>query len=88
VREIKSRYKRDRVLIEYEGDGSFLQHPAIASVQTFVGHTEFQMKDGADPQLVLRAAVNDANAKIYRFDLKEPSLEEIFIQTVGGKFDE
>ena len=67
VREVKSRYKRDRVLIEYEGDGSFLQHPAIASVQTFVGHTEFQMKDGADAQLILRAALE--NAKIYRFDL-------------------
>ena len=86
VREIKSRYKSDRVLIEYEGDGAFLQHPAIASVQTFAGHTEFQMKDGADAQLVLRAAVG--NAKIYRFDLMEPSLEEIFVKTVGGKFDE
>jgi ABC-2 type transport system ATP-binding protein len=26
-------------------------------------------------------------ATIYRFELVEPSLEEIFIQTVGGKAD-
>ena len=28
-----------------------------------------------------------AVATIYRFELVEPSLEEIFIQTVGGKSD-
>jgi ABC-2 type transport system ATP-binding protein len=82
VREVKSRYKRNRLIVEFEGDGSFLQDAAIADFCNFPGHTEIRLKDGADSQVLLRAAA--AKANVYRFDLMEPSLEDIFIQTIGA----
>jgi ABC-2 type transport system ATP-binding protein len=42
---------------------------------------EVRLKPGADPQLLLRMAVD--HARISRFELLEPSLEEIFIDQVG-----
>jgi len=85
VREIKSSYPRNRILIEYAGDSSFLQSPEIAEAKNFSGHAEIRLKDGADAQKLLHQAASLAT--IYRFEMVEPSLEEIFIQTVGGKAD-
>ena len=85
LRAIKSGYKRDRVVMEFEGDAGFLDSPEIAEYKNYSGHAEIRMKDGADPQKLLAEAA--AKATIYRFELVEPSLEEIFIQAVGGKAD-
>jgi ABC-2 type transport system ATP-binding protein len=85
MRELKSRYPRNHVVVEFEGDESFLQNPCVAEFRNYAGHAEIQLRDGADSQLLLRAAAE--NAKVFRFDLMEPSLEEIFIRTVGGKVD-
>jgi ABC-2 type transport system ATP-binding protein len=85
VREIKSRYERDRVIIEFEGNGEFLNSPEIAEAKNYSGHAEIKLKDGGDAQKLLAEAAS--MAKIYRFEMVEPSLEEIFIQSVGGKAD-
>jgi ABC-2 type transport system ATP-binding protein len=85
MREIKSRYERNRVIVEFEGDASFLNSPEIAEAKNFSGHAEIRLKPGGDSQKLLREA--SSAAKIYRFELVEPSLEEIFIRTVGGKSD-
>lgn len=81
MREIKSRYERDRVEIAYSGDNSFLQHPAIASHKDYGGQVEIKLQPQADAQDLLRAAIEKAT--IYKFELMEPTLEEIFIRTVG-----
>jgi len=85
MRELKSRYPRNHVVIDFEGDNSFVNHPAVKEYKAFAGHVEIQMRDGADAQDLLRAACQ--SAKIYKFELMEPSLEEIFIQTVGRRVD-
>jgi ABC-2 type transport system ATP-binding protein len=85
MREIKSRYERNRVVIDFEGDASFLENPVIAEAKNYGGHAEIRLKHGADAQLLLAEAAQ--RARIYKFDWIEPSLEEIFIQTVGGKLD-
>ena len=85
MREIKSRYERNRVLLHFEGDNSFLQHPAIAEYKDYAGHVEIRLKPHADAQDLLRQAAQKAT--IWKFELVEPSLEEIFIQTVGEKID-
>ena len=85
MREIKSRYERNRVLLNFEGDSSFLQHPAIAEFKNYGGQAEIQLKHGGDAQDLLRTAAQ--RATIYKFELVEPSLEEIFIRTVGEKVD-
>jgi len=85
MRAVKSRYERNRVVIEFEGDESFLKHEAVAEYKNYSGHAEVKLKDGGDAQALLREAVG--KARINKFELVEPSLEEIFIQTVGGKAD-
>ncbi|HTV16818.1 MAG TPA: ATP-binding cassette domain-containing protein [Acidobacteriaceae bacterium] len=85
MREIKSRYERNHVIIQYEGADGFLQHPAIAEYKSYAGLAEIRLKPHADAQDLLRTAV--ATSKITKFELVEPSLEEIFIETVGGRAD-
>jgi ABC-2 type transport system ATP-binding protein len=85
VREIKSRYERNHVIVEFEGDAGFLSSAEIAEAKNFSGHAEIRLKPHGDAQKVLQEA--SSGATIYRFELVEPSLEEIFIWTVGGKAD-
>jgi ABC-2 type transport system ATP-binding protein len=85
VREIKSRYQRNHVIVEFEGSAEFLKSAEIAAANNYSGHAEITLKPDGDAQKVLHEAA--AAATIYRFELVEPSLEEIFIQTVGGKSD-
>ncbi len=83
MREIKSRYERNRVNVEFEGDAGFLASDEVAEAKNFSGHAEILLKPHGDAQKLLREA--STRATIYRFELVEPSLEEIFIRTVGGK---
>jgi len=85
MREVKSRYERNRVIIDFDGEDGFLNHEAIADCKEYPGHVEIRLKEHGDAQALLRAA--EQHARIYRFELVEPSLEEIFIQTVGEKVD-
>ena len=85
MRAVKSRYERNRVILHFEGGNGFLSHEAIAGYREYPGQVEIRLKEHADAQALLRAATQ--HAKIYRFELVEPSLEEIFIQTVGEKVD-
>ena len=85
VREIKSRYERNHVIVEFEGCADFLSSTEIAEAKNFSGHAEIRLKPHGDAQKLLQQAT--AVAKIFRFELVEPSLEEIFIWTVGGKAD-
>ena len=85
MREVKSRYARNHVVIEYAGDASFLTDPGITELREYPGRAEFKLRDGADGQALLHAAAR--HAQIFRFELVEPSLEEIFIRTVGDKVD-
>jgi len=82
VREIKSRYERNNVIVEFEGNAEFLNSEEIAEAKNFSGHAEIRLKPHGDAQKLLHQAA--AKATIFRFELIEPSLEEIFIQTVGG----
>jgi ABC-2 type transport system ATP-binding protein len=83
LREIKSRYERNRVIVEFEGSADFLKSDEIASANNYSGHAEITLKPRGDAQKLLHLAAS--MAAIYRFELVEPSLEEIFIQTVGGR---
>ena len=83
LREIKASYERTRVVVEIEGSADFLKSDEIAEAKNYSGHAEIKLKEHGDAQKLLHEAA--AVATIYRFELVEPSLEEIFIQTVGGK---
>jgi len=85
MREIKSSYERNRVIVEFEGDASFLESSEVESANNYSGHAEIRLHPHGNAQKLLHEA--SAVATIYRFELVEPSLEEIFIKTVGGKAD-
>jgi ABC-2 type transport system ATP-binding protein len=82
VRQVKSQYKRDHVIVEFEGNAAFLESEEVGEAKNFSGHAEIRLKPGGDAQKLLHLAASMAT--IYRFELVEPSLEEIFIRTVGG----
>lgn len=90
MREIKAHYPRNRVDILFEGDTGFLQHPSIEEAKTYNGRAEIKLRtvDGVipDAQPLLADAVQ-RGTRINRFEVKEPTLEEIFIEKVGGKVD-
>lgn len=79
LRAIKQSYGKNTVRIEFGGSDRFLSHPAIASVNRFGSGAEAKLKPGADAQEILKAAV-EAGARIDRFELLEPSLNDIFIE--------
>src|SRR5437868_14487278 len=55
LREVKSRYGRDTVLIEYEGDGGFLEQPALVhSVKRNERGVEVRLATCAVPQARLQ----------------------------------
>ncbi len=83
LRAVKAGYGKNHVQIEYDGDGSFLrqQDGLVESFNDYGNHVELRLKKGADAQELLRAVV--ARCRVSRFELSEPSLEEIFIDVVG-----
>jgi ABC-2 type transport system ATP-binding protein len=86
MREVKQRYPRNRVSLKYEGTVDLEREPMVASVKDFSGSAEIELKAGADSQELLRSLMQ--KVKVNQFEVVEPSLAEIFIQTVGGKSNE
>lgn len=82
LQQVKS--KGDRVIhLDYDGEGIFLQRLAgVARVSDAGKHAEISLADDADPQNVLSQLVG--HVAIRRFDLREPSLHEIFLRTSGA----
>jgi ABC-2 type transport system ATP-binding protein len=90
MREVKSRYPRNRIQVSFEGDDSFLQHPSIETAKNYCGQAELKLKgiDGKTPDAQpLLAAATQRGTRIIRFEVMEPTLEEIFIETVGENVD-
>ena len=83
LRAIKQSYGKNTLRIEYSGDGSFLDQPAlIANVNRFGAVVEAKLRPGADPQEILKAAL-ERGVRISRFELVEPPLNDIFIEKVS-----
>jgi ABC-2 type transport system ATP-binding protein len=82
LKEIKGRYGRNNVQIEYEGADDFLQgNGLIESFNNYGNYVEVRMSPGADSQKLLQMVAQ--RSRVNKFELVEPSLEDIFIDTVG-----
>src|ERR1700733_3775200 len=57
LRAIKQSYGKNTVHIEFTGSDAFLNSPAIASINRFGTGVEAKLNPGADPQEILRSAV-------------------------------
>jgi len=83
VREIKRGFGWRYIAIDR---GKFTNRRSITvrCVKAFTpnrDHTEIILQTGADPQSLLRQLVDDG-ARLSRFELVAPSLNEIFIESV------
>jgi len=85
MREVKSAYTRNRVQVVFSGDDSFLRHPAVAEAKSYSGIAELRLSNEEAAQQVLAAAIA-AGTTINKFEVIEPTLEEIFIEQVRASF--
>ncbi len=69
------------IQLDYDGDGAFLRTlPGVQRVNDSGKHAELYLQDGTNPQDLLLAIAQ--RLRVRRFDIREPSLHEIFVRTV------
>ncbi len=82
LREIKKNFGKNTVLLEFQGDSSFLDLLEDVRINNrSTNFAEIRILNGLNPQEILKKAME--GAEIHKFQLVEPSLNEIFISTVG-----
>jgi len=84
LRDVKKQHGHDRIKLQYSGDGEFLRNnDLIEKFDDYGNYVEIRLKDNANPQELLQKIVK--KAEVYQFQIVEPSLNEIFIETVKGE---
>ena len=82
LREIKSSFGRNAVAVRAIGGDGVLDDPALVSkVVRHADETQALLAPGADPQVILKRLIN-SGATIEKFEMVEPSLNDIFITKV------
>ncbi|HHY09491.1 MAG TPA: DUF4162 domain-containing protein, partial [Firmicutes bacterium] len=82
LRQIKRSLGRRILRLSLEGDQDFWR--GISGLRLLEGradYQEFRLQEGLDPRSVLEAAM--AVGEVVRFELVEPSLNQIFVEKVG-----
>lgn len=70
------------ILLDYDGDGGILRRlPGIRRLNDAGKQAEIYLDEGVDPQDILSQLVGQL--RIRRFDLRQPSLHEIFVRAVA-----
>ena len=82
LEQIRSQQRSGVVVAELEGETNFIESlPMVTAVQRQGRRLEITLAEGADPQQLLRIAVE--RARVQSFEVKVPSLHEIFVKLVG-----
>lgn len=84
LREIKSSFPKERVLLGVEQDVQGLEQ--LLGVESVTKHEhlyDIRISEQEAAQKILREAMNQST--VHRFELMEPTLNEIFIKAVGGE---
>ena len=73
-----------RVATAGDGDIAWLRSlPHVTVTRPGNDYTELRVDAGSDPQAILRAAM-DRGGDVLRFEVADPSLEEVFVERVGA----
>jgi ABC-2 type transport system ATP-binding protein len=79
--ELKKGFGRQNIHIEYDGKGTFLSKSGqIKKYDDYGNAVEIQLTSKGDAQKLLKEAMQ--SAVIRKFEIKEPSLHDIFIESV------
>ena len=81
VREIKRNFAGNAITIE--GQGEFGQIPGVLEARQQNGTWHLALEVGTDPQTVFQTLASRGDVRIERFELAEPSLDDIFVQVVS-----
>jgi ABC-2 type transport system ATP-binding protein len=80
LKEIKSKYRRNSVIVDFEGELG--QIPGVAEKRANKGYVELVLDRDTTPQQVLERLAS-AGIAINRFEVATPSLNEIFLKVAG-----
>ena len=84
MRDVKRKYGSNTLALEFAGDGAFLETlPGITHVILYGNSAELQL-NGAVNLRELLSAIN-ARVELRKFELREPSLQSIFLDVVGAR---
>ncbi|CAN5564968.1 ABC transporter ATP-binding protein [soil metagenome] len=88
VRDVKRDMGRQVVRLATDGDGHNVEWladlPGVTVTSQREDYVELGVPAGSDPEHILRAAL-DRGDRVTRFEIAEPSLEEIFIEHIGHR---
>ena len=82
VNEIKRNFAGNAIIIQ--GQGNFEQLPGVLETRRQDSTWHLALELGTDPQEIFRILAAREGVKIERFELAEPSLDDIFISVVSG----
>lgn len=83
LRQIKKSLGRQILRLSLEGNWDFwAKIPGLQLLEERADYLEFRLDDGLDPNVVLASAMEAG--QVIRFELVEPSLDQIFLEKVGG----
>ena len=82
LQSIKQSFGNNTVLLDFIGDSEFLnQLEGVRINNRSTNFAEIRLLEGASPQHILEIAMK--HAEIQRFEIVQPSLQDIFISTVN-----
>lgn len=89
LRDIKRRFKRDKLALAYDGEAPFLDAMEKKGDLRFLERNEdgciVHLAEHCHPRSLLDRLLATPDLELYRFELLQPSLNEIFIRTVESQ---
>lgn len=83
VNKIKRDFAGNAVRVQ--GQGNFEQVPGVLQIHRHNSAYQMTLEAGTSPQDVLRSLAGMENVRIERFEIAEPSLDDIFVSVVQGR---
>jgi len=84
LREVKASYGKNLIALRAVGGEAVLGDRSLVAIA--IEHSdeiEIELADNADPQVLLKKLI-ESGANISKFEKVEPSLNDIFIDQIGG----
>jgi ABC-2 type transport system ATP-binding protein len=85
LESIKNEYSHNAIILEYSGNANFINKiPSVQKTDDYGNYMEIRLHEQANSAELFRAlAVSDL--KVKKFETAETSLNDIFIEIVGGQ---
>ena len=86
VRDVKQRYGKNTLHVEFDGDGGFMESlPGVQRTLLYERSAELELEAGTTTRTVIDAI--NPRVELRKVELLEPSLHSIFLQVVGDPAD-